>query len=75
MTAVFKYGNVNLLIIRVCDCIWNKIIADKYLMGGHKLHWHLNKVIDCKEGKPIVPVTIDMEDRYNLRSEIREKCW
>ena len=48
MTAVFKYGNVNLLIIRVCDCIWNKIMADKYLMGGHKLHWHLNKVIDCQ---------------------------
>ena len=35
-------------------------MADKYLMEGHKLHWHLNKVVDWQEGKPVVPVTIDM---------------
>lgn len=35
-------------------------MTDKYLMDGHKLLWHLDKVNDWKSGKRISPVHIDV---------------
>jgi len=33
---------------------------DKYKMDGHKLIWHLDRVYDWKQGKPIPPLHLDM---------------
>lgn len=35
-------------------------MADKYLMDGHKLYWHLDRVTDWLNGKRIVPIHIDV---------------
>lgn len=35
-------------------------MADIYLMDGHKLHWHLDRVTDWLDGKKIVPLHIDV---------------
>jgi len=35
-------------------------MTDKYLMDGHKLNWHLNRVEDWMNGKRIAPVHIDV---------------
>ena len=33
---------------------------DKYLSQKHKLHWHLDRVVEFSNDKPIVPLYIDM---------------
>jgi MoaA/NifB/PqqE/SkfB family radical SAM enzyme len=35
-------------------------MADKYIMDGHKLYWHLDRVNDWLNGKRIVPIHIDV---------------
>lgn len=35
-------------------------MADKYLMDGHKLYWHLDRVTDWLKGKRIPPIHIDV---------------
>lgn len=35
-------------------------MVDKYLMDGHKLHWHLDRVTDWLNGKKIIPIHIDV---------------
>ncbi len=35
-------------------------MADKYLMDGHKLLWHLDRVNDWQHGKRIAPIHIDV---------------
>lgn len=35
-------------------------MADAYLMDGHKLHWHLDRVVEWLDGKPIAPLHIDV---------------
>lgn len=35
-------------------------MADEFEMEGHKLFWHLDRVREWVEGKPIVPIYIDM---------------
>ncbi len=35
-------------------------MSDKYLMDGHKLLWHLDRVVDWQQGKRIVPIYIDV---------------
>ena len=35
-------------------------MADKYLMDGHKMYWHLDRVQDWLEGKRIAPIHIDV---------------
>jgi len=46
-------------------------MADKYLMDGHKLLWHLDRVIDWQKGKRIVPIHIDvgLSKGCNIRCE------
>lgn len=35
-------------------------MADSYLMDGHKLTWHLDRVCDWQQGKRIAPLHIDV---------------
>ena len=35
-------------------------MTDKYLMDGHKLVWHLDRVDDWKNDKKIAPIHIDV---------------
>lgn len=35
-------------------------MADKYIMDGHKLYWHLDKVNDWLNGRRIAPIHIDV---------------
>ncbi|CAG0929496.1 hypothetical protein RHDC3_01176 [Rhodocyclaceae bacterium] len=35
-------------------------MADRYLMDGHKLHWHLDRVTDWLNGGRIAPLHIDV---------------
>lgn len=35
-------------------------MADKYIMDGHKLYWHLDRVNDWLAGKRIAPIHIDV---------------
>lgn len=35
-------------------------MADKFIMDGHKLHWHLDRVTDWCNGKRIAPIHIDV---------------
>lgn len=35
-------------------------MADKYIMDGHKLYWHLDRVNDWLNGKRVVPIHIDV---------------
>lgn len=35
-------------------------MADKYIMDGHKLYWHLDRVNDWLNGKRIAPIHIDV---------------
>jgi len=35
-------------------------VRDKYLMDGHKLYWHLDRVNDWANGKSIAPIHIDV---------------
>ncbi|KPK96589.1 MAG: radical SAM protein, partial [Omnitrophica WOR_2 bacterium SM23_72] len=46
-------------------------MTDKYLMDGHKLYWHLDRVRDWLEGKRIVPIHIDvgLSKGCNIRCE------
>jgi len=46
-------------------------MADKYLMDGHKLYWHLDRVRDWLDGKRIVPIHIDvgLSKGCNIRCE------
>lgn len=46
-------------------------MADKFIMDGHKLHWHLNRVNDWLSGKKIAPVHIDvgLSKGCNIRCE------
>ena len=46
-------------------------MADKYLMDGHKLLWHLDRVRDWQEGKRIAPLHIDvgLSKGCNIRCE------
>ncbi|MFC1520866.1 radical SAM protein [Elusimicrobiota bacterium] len=46
-------------------------MADKYLMDGHKLLWHLDRVTDWERGKKIAPIHIDvgLSKGCNIRCE------
>lgn len=46
-------------------------MADKYIMDGHKLYWHLNRVCDWLNGKRIAPLHIDvgLSKGCNIRCE------
>lgn len=33
---------------------------DRYLIDGHKLFWHLDRVIDWQNGKPVAPVYVEV---------------
>jgi MoaA/NifB/PqqE/SkfB family radical SAM enzyme len=46
-------------------------MADKYLMDGHKLLWHLDRVNDWLKGKRIAPIHIDvgLSKGCNIRCE------
>lgn len=46
-------------------------MADKYLMDGHKLLWHLDRVNDWLNGKRIAPIHIDvgLSKGCNIRCE------
>lgn len=46
-------------------------MADKYLMDGHKLLWHLDRVNDWLNGKKIAPIHIDvgLSKGCNIRCE------
>lgn len=46
-------------------------MADKYLMDGHKLLWHLDRVADWQHGKRIAPLHIDvgLSKGCNIRCE------
>lgn len=46
-------------------------MADKYLMDGHKLYWHLDRVNDWLSGKRIAPIHIDvgLSKGCNIRCE------
>jgi len=35
-------------------------MADKYMMDGHKMVWHLDRVLDWQNGKHIAPLHIDV---------------
>ena len=35
-------------------------MKDKFLMDGHKLHWHLGRVRDWLDGKKVAPIHIDV---------------
>ncbi len=34
--------------------------ADNYLIDGHKLFWHLDRVADWQDGKPVAPVYVEI---------------
>ena len=38
----------------------NLYMADKFVMDGHKLHWHPDRVSDWSKGKRIAPLHIDV---------------
>jgi len=40
-------------------------MENKYLIGGHKLYWHLDRVQDWMNGKKIYPLYIDMSFTKN----------
>ncbi len=46
-------------------------MADKYIMDGHKLYWHTDRVNDWLSGKRIAPVHIDvgLSKGCNIRCE------
>ncbi len=46
-------------------------MVDKYVMEGHKLYWHLDRVNDWLNGKRIVPIHIDvgLSKGCNIRCE------
>lgn len=46
-------------------------MADKFLMDGHKLYWHLDRVHAWQQGKRIAPVHIDvgLSKGCNIRCE------
>ena len=46
-------------------------MADKYIMDGHKLHWHLERVGAWLKGKRVVPIHIDvgLSKGCNIRCE------
>lgn len=46
-------------------------MADKYRMDGHKLYWHLNRIVDWQKGKKIAPLHIDvgLSKGCNIRCE------
>lgn len=46
-------------------------MADKYVMDGHKLYWHLDRVSDWLSGKRIAPIHIDvgLSKGCNIRCE------
>lgn len=46
-------------------------MADKYIMDGHKLYWHLDRVNDWLNGKRIAPIHIDvgLSKGCNIRCE------
>ncbi len=46
-------------------------MADKFVMDGHKLYWHLDRVKDWLDGKKIVPIHIDvgLSKGCNIRCE------
>ena len=46
-------------------------MVDKYAMGGHKLHWHLDRVNGWLQGRRIVPIHIDigLSKGCNIRCE------
>jgi len=46
-------------------------VIDKYIMDGHKLYWHLDRVTDWLNGKRIVPIHIDvgLSKGCNIRCE------
>ena len=46
-------------------------MVDKYLMDGHKLYWHLDRVNDWLNGKRIAPIHIDvgLSKGCNIRCE------
>lgn len=46
-------------------------MLDQYLMGGHKLYWHLDRVCDWQQGKRIAPLHIDvgLSKGCNIRCE------
>jgi MoaA/NifB/PqqE/SkfB family radical SAM enzyme len=46
-------------------------MADKYIMDGHKLYWHLDRVNDWLNEKRIVPIHIDvgLSKGCNIRCE------
>ncbi|MCK5579913.1 MAG: radical SAM protein [Candidatus Omnitrophica bacterium] len=35
-------------------------MKDKYLMDGHKMFWHLDRIVDWQNGKKIAPLHIDV---------------
>ena len=45
--------------------------SSKYIMEGHKLYWHLDRVRDWMKGKRIVPIHIDvgLSKGCNIRCE------
>lgn len=46
-------------------------MADKYIMDGHKLYWHLDRANEWLSGKRIVPIHIDvgLSKGCNIRCE------
>jgi len=46
-------------------------MADEYIMDGHKLNWHSDRVHDWAQGKRIVPIHIDvgLSKGCNIRCE------
>lgn len=46
-------------------------MADRYIMDGHKLYWHLDRVQSWQEGKRIAPLHIDvgLSKGCNIRCE------
>jgi radical SAM protein with 4Fe4S-binding SPASM domain len=46
-------------------------MADKYIMDGHKLYWHLDRVVDWLNGKRVPPIHIDvgLSKGCNIRCE------
>ncbi len=33
---------------------------DKYLIDGHKLFWHLDRLVDWQNGKPVAPIYVEV---------------
>lgn len=46
-------------------------MKDKYIMDGHKLYWHPDRVADWLKGKPVAPLHIDvgLSKGCNIRCE------